>query len=652
MGYIVNTSKFNPLSFEEMLRPLAPSITQQATAKATLQKDLEDAMTIERIVNSLDLNEEGNQQIVDDYNDYIQGIRTMADDLSTMGKYNSKGMQDLRNKYIQDILNIKTTDAQIRKMQETLSADLKSDSSLIWSTMNQEPTFAQMYKKPYTDLYKKVSGNQLTAESTNRFKGISEQQIEPEGTDNGFIKYSSKMNDEDLYNQVALIDYVFKSNNPQEDYKYALSLGMDSNLFNTVQDLYKNSGVADWDNNFARDKALSRIYEGMFSAIGKTYYQVDSRKNNEGNTNDTDGRLNSNFYVKPWTGNIANIKDEVTTMNNLFNNLDKDGNVVIDGEIIDINNLMKEYPTIVEKIKDHPLVNNLNTVLSQLKNNQNPALAKWNASAEEVASISYYKERLRDYANNHDVKDWNLQDILDQYPNLLNAMYKSWGINDPQAVEKAKIYTEQISKLKSKNIDILSLPEEVQSKLVQEGVINTYSYNPNYHSYTDNVWIPMFNGQGDSMFKNAINWLNNQPENNVIWKTEDGVNVTAKGGTTYTMKDIMDRLNEENVIDISYNPLTDYYGQYMEQQGVTDDVLILTLKSDNGKKLERFFVPAAYFGTDIRTMAAQVSNAVQQSTDNYMYNHTPHINNILKAYAGQSRNTFKDFQNKDKNKPQ
>lgn len=657
MKYIVTTSKFNPLSFEDYLKPFAPAMASQTSARTSLQKDLSDAMALERIVNSLDPNEEGNQDIIDNYNSYIQGLKDISDNLYKTGSYSPKDVVDLHNKYKNEISNIATVDGQLRAMYTKINEDLRKDPSLIHSNYMQEPTFAQMYANPYLDQYKTISGDQIYNQTYKVAQGLAEEQASPTIKDKDghtIIGYNAKMTQQDIDNQIALIDWVME--NHDTNFNNAVKLGLNTGLYQLVLNQLGESGVLDWNNDRATSKTLGRIYDALYAAVGKSNYTVNTKSSGDNSGDNSgedssDGRLNSNFQVMPWTGSIGEIKEEATIMNNIYNNLDGEGNITVDGETIDVKNLLDEYPKLIKVVEDHPLFNDLTEVLTQLRQGQNPSLAKIFAKGDEMA-IQYYKQALTDYAWNTDPKDWNLQDILKQNPGLMEAIYKSWKIDDPNAVSKAKLYSEQIRKLNDKGIDIFALPKEVQQKLISRGAVDTYTSNPNYHSYTNNVWVPMFNKQGDSMYKNAINWLQKQSENSVIWKTEDGVNTTSKGGTTYTMKDILDRLNEDNVIDISYNPLTDYYGDYMQQQGITDDVLILTVKTSNGKGIERYFIPTTYFGTDMRDMAKIVSDQVQNSSENNMYNHTSEINDILRAYAGQSRNTLKDFQNKDKNKPQ
>lgn len=116
--YLTINSKFNPITFEERIKPLLLYKEEYEKQEETLNKMLEDSQSLASLANS-----QQDSDIYRQYQDYQNSLNGLVDNLTNNGKLDSRAALQLRRQYLQ---NLKPYENKLARRNELIREQAKN----------------------------------------------------------------------------------------------------------------------------------------------------------------------------------------------------------------------------------------------------------------------------------------------------------------------------------------------------------------------------------------------------------------------------------------------------------------------------------------------------------------------------------------------
>ena len=116
--YLTINSKFNPITFEEKIKPLLLYKEEYEKQEEALNKMLEDSQSLASLANSPQ-----DSDIYRQYQDYQSNLNGLVDNLTNNGKLDSRAALQLRRQYLQ---NLKPYESKLARRNELIREQAKN----------------------------------------------------------------------------------------------------------------------------------------------------------------------------------------------------------------------------------------------------------------------------------------------------------------------------------------------------------------------------------------------------------------------------------------------------------------------------------------------------------------------------------------------
>lgn len=116
--YLTINSKFNPITFEERMKPLLMYKEEYEKQEEALNKMLEDSQSLASLANSPQ-----DADIYRQYQDYQSNLNGLVDNLTNNGKLDSRAALQLRRQYLQ---NLKPYESKLARRNELIREQAKN----------------------------------------------------------------------------------------------------------------------------------------------------------------------------------------------------------------------------------------------------------------------------------------------------------------------------------------------------------------------------------------------------------------------------------------------------------------------------------------------------------------------------------------------
>ena len=344
---IINNTKFNPFSFEEMIKPLA-LYAQEYRA----QEDAINTLATNASIWNGIADEQSDPYAYSLYKGYADDLASQAEILSKEGlsPTSRRAMLKLKERYNSEILPIETAS----KRRQTLAAEqrqaLAQNPTLRYERYASNMSLDDFILNPTLDYGRSYSGALLTQQAADIAATIKNI-ITDKGkwTSLGLpFKYERKIRKGSSIDEVLTAIQKEANNGDPETVKFLRSI---------VDQVITSSGVSDWADDETMKDFRAFANQGLYKAIGSTNYDTItddaglaayrsriSNRNSGGNNNKKDDVKG----VKPTSLLSKAEKENHSKIQNKINNWKKAGYLTItsDGFLAPTNRGIKYANTI------------------------------------------------------------------------------------------------------------------------------------------------------------------------------------------------------------------------------------------------------------------------------------------------------------------
>lgn len=259
---LILDTKFKPFSYAEMLAPVAAA-TQ---AHQAIEEEYENLATKASVWDRM-ANEQTDPEAYRMYKTYSDDLEARAEQLMRYGLNASsrKGMLDMRARYSKEIVPIETA----YKRREELAAEqrkaLAQNPTMLYQRMAETMSLDDFIKNPSLDYGHQYSGALITQQVANAAANLAkEAQDSEEGKRRlrKILPYQYELIRDSKFNSEAVMKAIL--NSPDAD----------KILTGLVENAISSSGVKEWGDAATLRRAYDYARQGLYSAIGKTQYQM------------------------------------------------------------------------------------------------------------------------------------------------------------------------------------------------------------------------------------------------------------------------------------------------------------------------------------------------------------------------------------------
>lgn len=318
----VNTSRFRPFSYEEMVKPLQ-AYTNEYNA---IEQGIGDLSTKASVFDKL-ANEQDDPEAYNLYKSYADELTNQAGILASQGLTpdSRRSLNALRTRYSTDIVPLEQAyvkreelskqERELRARDNTLISDIPV-SAIKLSDLVKNPTLAPQY------ISGELISRQVATAAQNLAKSIREEPRKWEPILGG--QYFQTRMAKGYSPEEIILTTQGDDNAPKE-------------LRKVIDETMESTGIASWNNQDAYDRATEHANRGLWSAIGDTNYQVQSnrqwdlnaallretakKKGSESGSTPPVYRAVQN--VKVAKGNTTDMAKDLEFVKDLYNNPDK-----------------------------------------------------------------------------------------------------------------------------------------------------------------------------------------------------------------------------------------------------------------------------------------------------------------------------------------
>lgn len=261
---IVLNSRFQPFSYQEMLHPV-----QMATqGHQQLEAEMGDLSSKAGAIAAM-ANQETDPESYAKYMNYSNQLKQQAQYLGSQGlqQDSRRGLMDMRDRFATDIMPIAQAHAkreqlamavmQAKLQDPTLIVDI-DPSSISLDKLVKDPSF-----QPQTH-----RGSVLTTQAIQAFSNLAKQMSDdPEQIKSVLGGQYYEILKKGRFNTHDIMEALMNSENAAPE------------LIKIQQDILNASGISNWNNPDATQKALDAINQGMWSALGIDQSSIHANQN-------------------------------------------------------------------------------------------------------------------------------------------------------------------------------------------------------------------------------------------------------------------------------------------------------------------------------------------------------------------------------------
>lgn len=254
---LTNNARFNPYTFDEMLKPLAMA----ADAYNTVQSGIEE-LGAKADLMKMYANEVPDSKTANMYNSYAKDLEKQASMLAKHGltPASRQGLLNMRRRYNSEVVPIETAVARREALTKEQREALLRDPSLMFDVDYSKTQLDYLLDNPNAT-YNPISGNELTKRATQMASNLAKAV-------QGNPKYQSILGGQ-YFQQMTQMGYT-----PAQIMQTILN---DDNapveLRQIAETVFNEAGLSKYSQDI-QDRARGFINSGLYEGIGTAKYDV------------------------------------------------------------------------------------------------------------------------------------------------------------------------------------------------------------------------------------------------------------------------------------------------------------------------------------------------------------------------------------------
>ncbi len=254
---LTNNARFNPYTFDEMLKPLAMA----ADAYNTVQSGIED-LGAKADLMKMYANEVPDSKTANMYNSYAKDLEKQASMLAKHGltPASRQGLLNMKRRYNSEVVPIETAVARREALTKEQREALLRDPSLMFDVDYSKTQLDYLLDNPNAT-YNPISGNELTKRATQMASNLAK-------IVQGNPKYQSILGGQ-YFQQMTQMGYT-----PAQIMQTILN---DDNapaeLRQIAETVFNEAGLSKYSQDI-QDRARGFINSGLYEGIGTAKYDV------------------------------------------------------------------------------------------------------------------------------------------------------------------------------------------------------------------------------------------------------------------------------------------------------------------------------------------------------------------------------------------
>lgn len=269
---LVINSKFRPLSYDEIVRPL-----QQQTDVQNAYEDALSALETEASVWENRINRETDKKAAEQYQKYANDLRARANALATNGLNpgSRRAMLDMKRRYAAEITPIQEAYTRRAALADEQRKALTDNPTMLYERMANTMSLDDFLNNPQADYGKKYSGALLAQQSSQAAAAIAKELTE--------VSKDPRLLDQ--YTKLWQQRHGVKSIDVQKavaDIQAGRGISEDNPVLKAIYDqVAQSSGIIDyldgsgrtikgWGDRSTQQEAANYIASGLWNAVGQT----------------------------------------------------------------------------------------------------------------------------------------------------------------------------------------------------------------------------------------------------------------------------------------------------------------------------------------------------------------------------------------------
>lgn len=254
---LTNNARFNPYTFDEMLKPLAMA----ADAYNTVQSGIEE-LGAKADLMKMYANEVPDSKTANMYNSYAKDLEKQASMLAKHGltPASRQGLLNMKRRYNSEVVPIETAAARREALTKEQREALLRDSSLMFDVDYSKTQLDYLLDNPNAT-YNPISGNELTKRAAQMASNLAK-------VVQGNPKYQSMLGGQ-YFQQMTQMGYT-----PAQIMQTILN---DDNapaeLRQIAETVFNEAGLSKYSQDI-QDRARGFINSGLYEGIGTAKYDV------------------------------------------------------------------------------------------------------------------------------------------------------------------------------------------------------------------------------------------------------------------------------------------------------------------------------------------------------------------------------------------
>lgn len=258
---LTNSAKFNPYTFDEMLKPLAMA----SDAYNAVQSGIEE-LGAKADLMKMYANEVPDSKTANMYNSYAKDLEKQASMLAKHGltPASRQGLLNMKRRYSSEVVPIETAVARREALTKEQREALLRDPSLMFDVDYSKTQLDYLLDNPNAT-YNPISGNELTKRAAQMASNLAK-------VVQGNPKYQSILNGQ-YFQQMTQMGYT-----PAQIMQTVLN---DDNapaeLRQIAETVFNDAGLSKYSQDI-QDRARGFINSGLYEGIGTTKYDAMSNR--------------------------------------------------------------------------------------------------------------------------------------------------------------------------------------------------------------------------------------------------------------------------------------------------------------------------------------------------------------------------------------
>lgn len=256
----VANARFNPLTYDEMIKPLAQYKEVYDTMDKAYSELASQSEAIRKAVEA-----EPNSQAYKDYMNYSRGLNTAVDDFSRgMNTSTRSALMGLRKSYARDIVPITTAVSKRDALAQEQRKLKAQDNTLIFQRDAGSMSIDDFVQNPSADYGQAVSGAMLAKQTQAMAASLAKEARTPEGQAKlkALLPFTYDYVKEYGFSSQAVMSAILREPNASKI------------LTGIVDQVIDASGIKGWGSQQQIQQAYWYANQGLTAAVGETKSQI------------------------------------------------------------------------------------------------------------------------------------------------------------------------------------------------------------------------------------------------------------------------------------------------------------------------------------------------------------------------------------------